>query len=419
MSNFNLADYIQPPTGSAKPAERKLQMIPTRKIFANDKNFYDTSKVDDLIDSILMQGLLDPLTVRPSGDGEAYIIISGHRRHRALMTILDDHLSEDTSPFETTPCFVREPGDEMMEELMLIQANSATRVLTSAETSKQVDRVRDLLYGLKSQGYEFPGRMRDYVASACNISASKIARLDTIKTKLIPQIKQYYDDGRMPESVAYEIAKCSEDDQQLIAKVKGNGQDGLGAMRCGEAERILSDRDSLAARKCKYACGVPCGNVVKSLQKTTGNYMRSCEHTCCMECYDIATCDKYCKIAKDKRLQMRAEAEAEEQRREERRREERKQRDDKCAAYWARLHDAIDQHGHSAEVAAAMHITETALDAGGTYYAPYRQCMPESLDALVETADILGVTTDYLLGRTDNPHFTTLPQRESKKEDDA
>lgn len=419
MSNFNLADYIQPPAGAAKPAERKLQMIPTRKIFANDKNFYDTSKVDDLIDSILMQGLLDPLTVRPSGDGEGYIIISGHRRHRALMTILDDHLAEDTKPFETTPCFVREPGDELMEELMLIQANSATRVLTSAETSKQVDRVRDLLYGLKSQGYEFPGRMRDYVASACNISASKIARLDTIKTKLIPQIKQYYDDGRMPESVAYEIAKCSADDQQLIAKVKGNGQDGLGAMRCGEAERILSDRDSLAARKCKYACGVPCGNMVKSLQKTTGNYMRSCEHTCCMECYDIATCDKHCKVAKDRHLQLREDKAKTEQCREERWREERKQRADKCAAYWARLHDAIDQHGHSAELAAVMHITETALEAGDTYYAPYRQCMPEELDALVAAADILGVTTDYLLGRTDNPHFTTLPQRESKKEDDA
>ena len=419
MSNFNLADYIQPPAGAAKPAERKLQMIPTRKIFANDKNFYDTSKVDDLIDSILMQGLLDPLTVRPSGDGEGYIIISGHRRHRALMTILDDHLAEDTKPFETTPCFVREPGDELMEELMLIQAHSATRVLTSAETSKQVDRVRDLLYGLKSQGYEFPGRMRDYVASACNISASKIARLDTIKTKLIPQIKQYYDDGRMPESVAYEIAKCSADDQQLIAKVKGNGQDGLGAMRCGEAERILSDRDSLAARKCKYACGVPCGNMVKSLQKTTGNYMRSCEHTCCMECYDIATCDKYCKVAKDRHLQLREDKAKTEQCREERWREERKQRADKCAAYWARLHDAIDQHGHSAELAAVMHITETALEAGDTYYAPYRQCMPEELDALVAAADILGVTTDYLLGRTDNPHFTTLPQRESKKEDDA
>lgn len=419
MGSFNLADYIQPPAGSAKPAERKLQMIPTRKIFANDKNFYDTSKVDDLIDSILMQGLLDPLTVRPSGDGEGYIIISGHRRHRALMTILDDHLAEDTKPFETTPCFVREPGDELMEELMLIQANSATRVLTSAELSKQVDRVRDLLYGLKAQGYAFPGRMRDYVASACSISASKIARLDTIKSKLIPEIKQYYDDGRMSEGVAYAIAKCSADDQQLIAKVKGHGKSGLCAMHSYEVETILDGRDRIEGRKCKYACGVPCDNIVKSLQKTTGNYMRSCDHTCCMDCRDLATCDKYCKIAKDKHLQMRAEAEAEEQRREERRREDRKQRDDKCAAYWSRLHDAIDQYGHSAELAAVMHITETALEAGGTYYAPYRQCMPEELDALAAAADILGVTTDYLLGRTDDPHFTVLPQRESKKEDDT
>lgn len=417
MSNFNLADYIQPPTGSAKPAERRLQMIPTRKIFANDKNFYDTSKIDDLIDSILMQGLLDPLTVRPSGDGEGYIIISGHRRHRALMTILDDHLAEDTKPFETTPCFVREPGDELMEELMLIQANSATRVLTSAETSKQVDRVRDLLYGLKAQGYAFPGRMRDYVASACSISASKIARLDTIKTKLIPEIKQYYDDGRMAEGVAYEIAKCSADDQRLIAKVKGHGKTGLCAMRGYEVESILDGRDRIEGRKCKYACGVPCDNMVKSLQKNASSCMRGCDHICCMDCRDLAACDKYCKIAKDKRLQMRAEAEADEQRREERRREDRKQRDDKCAAYWARLHDAIDQHGHSAELAAVMHITETALEAGGTYYAPYRQCMPESLDALVAAADILGVSTDYLLGRTDDPHFTVLMGRTEKEDE--
>lgn len=419
MSNFNLADYIKPPEGAAKPAERRLQMIPTRKIFANDKNFYDTSKVDDLIDSILMQGLLDPLTVRPSGDGEGYIIISGHRRHRALMTILDDHLAEDTKPFETTPCFVREPGDDLMEELMLIQANSATRVLTSAETSKQVDRVRDLLYGLKSQGYEFPGRMRDYVASACNISASKIARLDTIKTKLIPQIKQYYDDGRMPESVAYEIAKCSEDDQQLIAKVKGNGQDGLRSMRCGEAERILSDRDSLAARKCKYACGVPCGNVVKSLQKTTGNYMRSCEHTCCMECYDIATCDKYCKVAKDRHLQIREDKAEAEQRANDEAAKRREERGSKCRIYWGRLTHALAEYGEQEAVAESLHTTVAGLASGGTYWAPYRSVAVESLDALVAAADILGVTTDYLLCRTDNPHLTVLPQRESKKEDDA
>lgn len=419
MSNFNLADYIQPPAGAAKPAERKLQMIPTRKIFANDKNFYDTSKVDDLIDSILMQGLLDPLTVRPSGDGEGYIIISGHRRHRALMTILDDHLAEDIKPFETTPCFVREPGDDLMEELMLIQANSATRVLTSAETSKQVDRVRDLLYGLKAQGYAFPGRMRDYVASACSISASKIARLDTIKAKLIPEIKQYYDNGRMPESVAYEIAKCSADDQRLIAKVKGHGKTGLCSMRGYEVESILDGRDHIEGRKCKYACGVACNNMVKSLQKNASSFMRGCDHTCCMDCSDLATCDKYCKIAKDMHLQLREDKAEAEQRANDEVAKRREERESKCRIYWGRLTHALAEYGEQEAVAEALHTTVAGLASGDTYYAPYRSVAVESLDALVAAADILGVTTDYLLCRTDDPHFTTLPQRESKKEDDA
>lgn len=241
----------------------------------------------------------------------------------------------------------------------------------------------------------------------------------TADAKLIPQIKQYYDDGRMPESVAYEIAKCSADDQQLIAKVKGNGQDGLGAMRCGEAERILSDRDSLAARKCKYACGVPCGNVVKSLQKTTGNYMRSCEHTCCMECYDIATCDKYCKVAKDRHLQLREDKAEAEQRANDEAAKRRGERESKCRIYWGRLTHALAAYGEQEAVAEALHTTVAGLASGGTYWAPYRSVAVESLDALVAAADILGVTTDYLLCRTDNPHFTTLPQRESKKEDDA
>ena len=204
----------------------------------------------------------------------------------------------------------------------------------------------------------------------------------------------------------------------MIAKVKGNGQDGLCAMRCGEAERILSDRDSLAARKCKYACGAPCGNMVKSLQKTTGNYMRSCEHTCCMECYDIATCDKYCKVAKDRHLQLREDKAEAEQRANDEAAKRRGERESKCRIYWGRLTHALAAYGEQEAVAEALHTTVAGLASGDTYWAPYRSVAVESLDALVAAADILGVTTDYLLCRTDNPHLTVLPQRESKKEDD-
>ena len=81
---------------------------------------------------------------------------------------------------------------------------------------------------------------------------------------------------------------------------------------------------------------------------------------------------------------------------------------------------ALDDYGERAAVAGALHVPVAELAHGNNpYWAPYRNASVESLDALVAAADILGVTTDYLLCRTDNPHFTTLPQRESKKEDDA
>ena len=193
MPKFNLADHLAAVAPvSNSDTQPVIKMLPVRKIFPNENNFYDTSNIDELVNSILMYGVLDPITVRPSGDGEGYIIISGHRRHRAVTEILDAGLAEDATKYQEIPCIIREPKDELLEELMLIQANSATRVLTSAEISKQVERVERLLYELKEQGYEFPGRMRDNVAQACNVSASKIARLKVIRERLIPELEKRF-----------------------------------------------------------------------------------------------------------------------------------------------------------------------------------------------------------------------------------
>ena len=214
---FNLAEHLAAVAPvSNSDTQPVIKMLPVRKIFPNENNFYDTSNIDELVNSILMYGVLDPITVRPSGDGEGYIIISGHRRHRAVMKILDESLAEDTTKYQDMPCIIREPKDELLEELMLIQANSATRVLTSAEVSKQVERVERLLYELKEQGYEFPGRMRDNVAQACNVSASKIARLKVIREKLIPAYAAYYEKGDLTESVAYTLAQQPPELQNRI-----------------------------------------------------------------------------------------------------------------------------------------------------------------------------------------------------------
>lgn len=107
----------------------------------------------------------------------------------------------------------------MLQELRLIYGNSDTRKLSSADISKQAERVESLLYQLKEAGVEFPGRMRDHVAQACQVSASKLARLKTIRDKLIPlNYRELWEDGRLNEQTAYAIARMEPMMQEEIAK---------------------------------------------------------------------------------------------------------------------------------------------------------------------------------------------------------
>ena len=302
---FNLADFM-PDANVSKldTPTREIKMIPTRSVFPNDKNFYDTSNVSDLIDSILLHGLLDPLTVRPAGDGESYIIISGHRRHKAMMTILDDALAEDLTPFEAVPCFIAEPRDELMEELMLIQANSATRVLTPAELTKQAEKIEELLYQLKEQGYEFPGRMRDHVAKACNVAASRLGRLKVIREKLIPELYERFETGKMPENAAYAAARCDECVQRiLIRRYDGRRYDTMITILLVEfAQTAINRIDALPTH-----CGN--GSVCTQREDRIEAYIQKgsapCGGKCCLDCASLRYCTVPCESAveKQKRLQ--------------------------------------------------------------------------------------------------------------------
>ena len=99
---------------------------------------------------------------------------------------------------------VDKDGLKPMAELQLILANSTARVLSNAEISKQAERMEVLLYQLKEEGYEFPGRMRDQVAAACRVSAPKLARLKVIRERLkAPEFLLLFEKDRLAEQAAY------------------------------------------------------------------------------------------------------------------------------------------------------------------------------------------------------------------------
>lgn len=413
---FNLADFM-PDANVSKldTPTREIKMIPTRSIFPNDKNFYDTSNVSDLIDSILLHGLLDPLTVRPAGDGEGYIIISGHRRHKAMMTILDDALAEDLTPFETVPCFISEPRDELMEELMLIQANSATRVLTSAELAKQAEKIEELLYRLKEQGYEFPGRMRDHVAKACNVAASRLGRLKVIREKLIPELYERFEGGLIPENAAYDAARMSERDQQILAQRHKK------EITTWEVNNVKSWVENInALTECNYSDGACDQYEVRSGMYLERGYI-PCAGKCCMDCYSLVDCDKACARCADRQKERIAERE----RREEKERAEREARNAEAKAradarerevsrLWQRL-GAARKAAHIADETFYNGVLEWGLDdeeieimlvqerGGIPEDTWFDEPFSDSTEDLRTAAAALHCTTDYLLGISDDP----------------
>lgn len=207
---FNLAALVPEMEAVSESDTPRITMIPITELRPNGGNFYDTSNIDDLVDSIELNGLLEPLCVfrRAQGTG-SYVIFSGHRRYLAL------RLLYEKSGFEKwaeVPCIVYpDPHDANRETVMLIHANSTGRVLSNWEKAQQARRLKEALVAMREGGAELPGRIRDLVAEEMQMSASKLARLEAIGNNLTEvRFAKAWREGRLNESVAYELSKLPE-----------------------------------------------------------------------------------------------------------------------------------------------------------------------------------------------------------------
>ena len=217
---FNLADYLPEADKVPDSDHAEITRIFIEDLRDNPRNFYQVASLEeDLADSIQLNGLLDPLVVykidrKPSPE---WRVISGHRRLRAIRT-LHDRSEAGRKQWSTVPCrVIPRPADEAREDLMLIQANSTGRVLTPGEMAQQARRLREALTKLREQGADLPGRMRDAVAEAMQISGSKLERITTIdKSLAVPGFRAAWNAKELPEAAAYEIARMSKDDQYRL-----------------------------------------------------------------------------------------------------------------------------------------------------------------------------------------------------------
>lgn len=399
-------------TAAAAP---QLQLIPLEDLLPSPENFYQLRDVDGLADAIALEGLQQPLVVTPCpGKAGKYRIISGHRRRAAIEKLVKDkaHPREDLRP---VPCLVRIYASQAMAELQLILANSTARVLTNAEISRQAERMEILLYQLKEEGYQFPGRMRDQVAAACKVSAPKLARLKVIREKLkAPELVLLFEKDKLSEQAAYALARLPEDFQARIARIMGAKAADIGG---GKAENILKLYGEGWRWEPDLQCpdGMPCHRGDTFLRHDLESYDVCGGQKCCLKCArakdSCYACDRMCSKAKEARKETRDEAKAQANARA---RKAAKGYQATTQARAQRLLRAIDAAGLPDESKFAwryywkpIRVSDLRRWAAGQFSEEEdlwtsSELDPERIESPVALAQLFGCTTDYLLGLTDD-----------------
>ena len=415
MAKFDITAVFQAAVGAAGNVSKSdtsretIEYISLDKLEADPGNFYSLTGLEDLAANIELCGLQQPIRVRPTEDGR-YVIVSGHRRWSALKLLRGTEGSGDR--WASIPCIVeRDEASQELRELRLILANSSTRVLSPAEVSKQAQRVELLLYQLKEQGYEFPGRMRDQVAAACQVSAPKLARLKVIREHLIPIYLEHFDRNVLPEQTAYALARMEPELQLRLANM-------LPAMPTGSrAEELLELSKSGTDWRPTFSCpgGSPCTRKDAFLRHDVDCFFGElCKgETCCLKChrgtarYDA--CERACAKAKAVRKVQRDEKEAREAKREAELQAEIQKNVQLRAKRLAAAADAAGLDDKSpiyiSDYAGSMTVKKLREWAAGQFAENDRlhpgTLSPKNFSDPARLAEDLGCSTDYLFGVTD------------------
>ncbi len=428
MGEFSLSEVLRGqlkgagenvPKLDTSGGREQIEYIPLERIAGDPKNFYEMPGLDELAANIELMGLQQPLRVRADPqDPQRVIVVSGHRRRAALQKLVDDGRAE----FQEVPCIRdRAGGSAALQELRLIYANSDTRVLTSAELSRQAERVEQLLYQLKEEGMEFPGRMRDHVAEACKVSKSKLARLKVIRENLIPNFAKRYQAGKLKETPAYTIAQQPAEVQKLVWKYSDTKY--LESLSEWQVSNMIGKMKPVLERTCHYTGGRPCMHQAALLDKLfDGTYgYKPCDRVCCDKCEKLASCKSACPLLAEKVKKLRTDRAAQNKQEKLARQEQDRPEVEAISGFWER---------EAAARSAAGKSVRELFQATGAYYSdaneklwlervalqeikrgdflPFGMYGLSLADArkLTATADLLGVTTDYLLGRTESPGAT-------------
>ncbi|MCL2357116.1 MAG: DUF3850 domain-containing protein [Defluviitaleaceae bacterium] len=263
----------------------KIEILDFEQIEPSKLNFFTVDDVEELQASIELVGLQQNLVVRKRAENSKYELLSGERRYTAISRLV----AEGKEQFRRIPCKIVKSIDDVQAELQLILANSTARRLSDYELSHQARRLKELLTELKDGGYKFAGKKRDIIAELLGVSASQIARYESINKNLAPELSVEFQKGNINVTTAYEASRLDSKQQAQVLDEHKNGvpvtPDSVKERRKRESpqKEAAKDYDPGCCDSCRYC-------KIQHVQKYQETYWK-CKLMKYKECFDSTILD--------------------------------------------------------------------------------------------------------------------------------
>ena len=215
--------------------ETRAEYLPIQKLRPFEGHPFkvtDNEEMDQLVWSVLTQGLLTPLVVRPLPNGE-YEVVSGHRRLHACKK----------AGIETVPALITDM-DRDAAAIALVDSNLHREKILPSEKA--------FAYKLKLEALKHQGtssqvgtklRSDEMIAQQTGDSRNQVQRYIRL-TNLIPSILQMVDEGKIALTPAVELSYLTETEQADLLETM-ESEDCTPSLSQAQQLKALSQRGEL------------------------------------------------------------------------------------------------------------------------------------------------------------------------------
>ena len=215
--------------------ETRAEYLPIQKLRPFEGHPFkvvDNEEMDQLTWSILTQGLLTPLVVRPLPNGE-YEVISGHRRLHACKK----------AGIETVPALITDI-DRDAAAITLVDSNlHREKILPSEKAFAYKMKLEALKHQGASSQVGTKLRSDEMIAQQTGDSRNQVQRYIRL-TNLIPSILQMVDEGKIALTPAVELSYLTETEQADLLETM-ESEDCTPSLSQAQQLKALSQRGEL------------------------------------------------------------------------------------------------------------------------------------------------------------------------------